>query len=131
MAPRAWTQSFPADATDNATPLQRLAGPTADGFRAQLIVDHAPAGFVMPDTIDQLVANLGGSVPCQGPITPTLVGGAIARLTDCGMADLSFEVVLITYGTHRYVAMLSAAQSQFDSLRGDFHSLLDSWAWQS
>ena len=131
IAPLAWKQSFPADRTDSATPLLRLAGPTADGFQAEVFVDDAPAGFVMPDRIDSLVANLGSSVRCDGPITPTLVAGAVAELTDCRMADLSFEVVLITRGTHRYVAMLSAAQSQVDGLRSDFHSILDSWAWQS
>jgi len=127
IAPPGWTQSFAAVATDDSTPLLRLSAQASDGSRGYVVVDHAPA--VLPDRLDQLVTN-AGPVQCESPATSTSVGTADALLTDCRTAEARVEVIYITRGDRHYVAVLSAADTQFDHLRSDFRSMLDSWAWQ-
>ena len=128
IAPLGWTQSLAAVATDDATPLLRLSGPAADGLQAHVVVDRARAS--LPEQFDQLVTSVPGPVRCESPVTPTVVGGADALVTDCKTPDVSLEVVYITRDTHHYVPVLSGAESQFDRLRDDFRSMLGSWSWE-
>src|ERR1700736_3786970 len=62
IAPPGWTQSFPAVATDETTPLLRLSAQETDGSQGHVVVDHAPV--VPPDHLDQLVTN-AGPVQCE------------------------------------------------------------------